>query len=79
MDHTVETGFTAYTPNEAPVQNLRGVGAYTKRSIAKLIAKKEPTVGDLRTHCSGKSIQDVELLLRLKMHCKKEAFLFSLR
>jgi len=78
MDHTVETGFTSYTPNKAPVQNLRGVGAYTKRAIGMLLAKNEPTVGDLRAYCSGKSKQDVELLLRLKMHCKKEAFLFSL-
>ena len=78
MNHTVMTGASSYTPNEAPVQNLRGVGPYTKRAIALMLAKNNPTVGDLRAYCSGKSEQDVELFLRLKLHCKKEAFLFSL-
>ena len=78
MADTVPTAVHYYTPNNAPVQTLRGIGDYTARSVSLLLGKNAPTVGDLRAYCAGQTLQDVERILRLKLHCSRETFLFSL-
>ena len=79
MDHTISASASAsYTSSDAPVQQLRGIGLYTKRAIVNMIGKTSPTVGDLRVYCAGKSFQDIELILRVKLRCTRETFLFSL-
>ena len=67
-----------YTPNEAPVLELRGIGPYTKKNVVKMLGMTEPTVGDLRQFCAGMSVNKVELLVRTKLKCVKETFLFSI-
>ena len=78
MEHTVATGMPSYTPNESPVDALRGIGKYTKRAVVQLVEQNNPTVGHLRKYCSDKSIEDIEIILRLKLRCRAETYLFSL-
>lgn len=76
--HTVPTGIPSYTPNKAPVDALRGIGKYTKKAVIILVQQNNPTVGHLRSYCSGKSVEEIEIILRLKLRCKAETYLFSL-
>ena len=78
MKETRLANVTTYTASNAPIIELRGIGPYTKKHVIRLLENSEPTVGDLRQYCAVMSVQEIEFMIRTRLKCTKETFLFSI-